>query len=116
MKSTALFLVLSAALLSFAQQKPVVHLPPHRDIIDAALGGKMLELENAPPILHLPPVPQKLDENGNPWIVDVKNAGPAVVTVMGKAQFSVKIAVGQTVHIYSNGTAYSLKYNSSMTQ
>jgi hypothetical protein len=115
MKSTLLFLALSAG-LSFAQEKPVVHQPPNRALIEASVGGKILELENAPPIVHLPPVPQKLDENGNPWIVDIKNAGPAAVTVVGKTQFSVKIRVGQTVHIYSNGTAYSLKYNTSTAQ
>jgi hypothetical protein len=54
-------------------------------------------------------MPPKTDSTGKPWIVDVKNMGPGVVTVQGKGQFSVKINIGQTVHIFSNGAAYSLK-------
>jgi len=85
-------------------------LQPHRTVIDTAFGGKLLELINAPASLDLPAVPPKQDSEGNPWAVDVRNLGPSAVTVVGKPQFSIKINVNQTVHIYSNGAAYSQKW------
>jgi hypothetical protein len=90
------------------QQKEVVHLRPHHNVIESQFGGKLLELIDAPAVVHLPQVPQKLDDEGNPWCVDVKNLGPNAVTIVGKGQFSVQVNVGQTRHIYSNGQIYSL--------
>jgi hypothetical protein len=91
------------------QGKPVVHLHPNRNFIEADFGGKLVELINAPKVIYLPTLPPKQDSQGDPWIVDAKNLGPGTITVLGKTQFSVQINVGQTVHIYSNGSAYSLK-------
>jgi hypothetical protein len=91
------------------QDKPVVHLRPHSGAIQVDFGGKKLELIHAPTIIYLPMTPPKLDSQGNPWSVEVKNLGPGVVTVVGKDQFSSRIIVGQTVHVHSNGTSYSLK-------
>jgi hypothetical protein len=89
------------------QSKPVVHLSPHRAIIETSCGGKLLELINAPALINLPPVPPKQDSEGNPWSLDVKNLGPSVVTVVGAPQFSININVNQTVHISSTGARYS---------
>jgi hypothetical protein len=36
------------------QDKPVVHLPPHRSAIQIDFGGKLLELINAPETVFLP--------------------------------------------------------------
>jgi hypothetical protein len=90
------------------QDKPVVHLQPHSGAVQIAFGGKQLELEHAPTIIYLPMTPPKLDSQGNPWSVDIKNLGPSVVTVVGKDQFSSRIVVGQTIHVFSNGISYSL--------
>jgi hypothetical protein len=109
MKTSLMCLALFVGQMKTLQSKPVVHLQPHRDAITADFGGDLLELINAPGVVNLPPVPPKPDPQGSPWFVDVKNLGPSAVTVVGKAQFNVKITVGQTVHIYSNGTEYSLK-------
>jgi hypothetical protein len=111
-----LLLMIPALLLgqvAILQGRQVVHLPANQAMIDVRDGGKLLELANSPAIVHLPAEPQKLDEDGNPWTLDVKNLGPVPVSVAGKAQFHVMIGVGQTVHISSNGSAYSLKYGAS---
>jgi len=109
MKTSLIYLALLLGQVNTLQDKPVVHLQPHRNSVDIGFGGDLLELISAPAVLTLPGVPPKLDSQGSPWSVDVKNLGPGAVTVTGKAQFNVKIAVGQTVHICSNGTVYSLK-------
>jgi hypothetical protein len=109
MKITLILLALLVGQTNKLQQRPVVHLQPHRTSIDIGFGGHLLELINAPGLVNLPAVPPKLDFQGGAWSVDVKNMGPGTVTVAGKAQFSVKVTVGQTVHIYSDGAGYSLK-------
>jgi hypothetical protein len=109
MKTSLICLALFIGQMNTLQDKQVVHLQAHRNNIAIAFGGDLLELLNAPQIVNLPPSPPKLDSQGNPWSVDVKNLGPGAVTVVDKAQFSVHIHVGQTVHILSNGTAYTLK-------
>jgi hypothetical protein len=109
MKALPIFLALFAGQMNTLQEKPVVHLYPNHNYIEAAFGGKLVELINAPKLIYLPPSPPKQDSQGGPWIVDAKNMGPGTVTVVDKTQFSVQISVGQTVHIYSNGSAYSLK-------
>jgi hypothetical protein len=91
------------------QDRQVVHLQPHSGAIRADFGGKLLELLNAPTIIYLPMAPPKLDSQGNPWSVDIRNLGPSAVTVVGASQFSSRIIIGQTVHVFSNGTSYSLK-------
>jgi hypothetical protein len=90
------------------QEKPVVHLQPNRDVIMIGFGGKLLELINPPATVYLPEIPPKGDSLNHPWSVDVRNLGPGVVTVTGKRQFGVRVSVGQTVHIRSTGSGYSL--------
>jgi hypothetical protein len=105
-------LVISLALvvgqMNALQEKPVVHLQPHSGAIQADFGGKQLELQNAPTIIYLPMTPPKFDSQGNPWSVDIKNIGPGAVTVVGTDQFSSRVTVGQTIHLFSNGRSYSL--------
>ena len=91
------------------QEKPIVHLQPHKNFIGTEFGGDLVELISAPTVILLPTQPPLLDSQGGSWSVDVKNFGPNTVTVSGKSQFSVQVSVGQTVHIYSNGSVYSLK-------
>jgi hypothetical protein len=109
MKTLLVSLALFISQMNTLQDKQVVHLLPHRDSIEVGFGGQRLDLINAPKVINLPATPPKQDSQGNPWSVDVRNLGPSVVTVVGKPQFSIHINVNQTVHIYSNGRAYSLK-------
>ena len=102
-------LVLGGQMISH-QDKPVVHLRPHTDTIDAAFGGSILELSQSPPVIHLPAPPPKPDADGNQWAIDVKNCGPSAVTIADRANFSVVAGIGQTVHIDSNGAIYFLKH------
>jgi hypothetical protein len=111
MKPSLIFLALLVGqLANTLQDKPVVHLREHRNIIDAEFGGDLLELINAPTVVNLPSQAPKFDSHGKPWSIDVKNLGPGAVTVIGNSQFSIRINLGKTVHIYSNGEAYSLTY------
>jgi len=108
MKVMLILLALIIGQMNTLQEKPVVHLLPHSGAIRADFGGKQLELQNAPPIIYLPMTPAQLDFQGRPWAVDIENLGPSAVTVVGKDQFSERIIAGQTVQVFSNGTAYSL--------
>jgi hypothetical protein len=101
-----LFLV---AQMNTLQQAPVVHLNPHHPVIEVAFGGKLLEVTNAPAVIPLPDIPPKSSPQGTQWSVDVKNLGPRVIAIEGKPNFLVRIPVGQTIHIYSNGGSYSMK-------
>jgi hypothetical protein len=104
-----IFLALLFVQLNTHQEKPVVHLLPNRSIISVDFGGKVLELINAPPVIYLPAAPPKPDADGHQWVVDVKNLGPAAVTIQeNKSGFSVPVAVNQTVHIYARSRSYSL--------
>ena len=96
--------------MNMLQSKQVVHLEPHRTMIDISFGGKLLELINAPTLVNLPKVAPKQDSEGNPWSLDVKNLGPSVVTIVDTTHFNIIIKVNETVHIYSNGVAYSRKW------
>ena len=89
--------------------KPIVHLVPNAHEIDPVTGGKLLELINSPPALTLPHKLPVIDSLGHPWLVDIKNLGPGVVTVTGKGQFTVVIQMGQTIHIACNGSVYTVK-------
>jgi len=110
MKSILLAVALFAGQAMTLQDKPVVHLMPHTDIIQPAFGGSLLELSQAPPVVYLPAPPPKADANGIQWTIDVKNFGPLAVTVADKGTFSTPVAVGQTIHILSNGSKYVLKH------
>ena len=103
-------LILLAGQVNSFRPEPVVHLQPHRNSIDLAFAGSLLELINAPATVFLPTLPPKADNNSIPWAVDVKNLGPSPVTVSAeRVHFETSVAVGQTIHIVSNGTNYSLK-------
>ncbi len=110
MKMLLSFLALFAAQMNTLQEKPIVHLEPHSGAIRADFGGKQVELQRAPTIIYLPMTPPKSDSQGNPWSVDIKNVGPGAVTVVGTNQFSSRIAVGQTIQVFSNGMRYSLHH------
>lgn len=109
MKTLFIFLALFTGQL-ISMQKSVVHLAPHRDSIDIGFDGKLLELDHGPPVVHLPDTPPKPDGQGKQWSIDVKNFGPAPVTVADKARFSAAVNAGQTIHIRSNGTTYLLEH------
>jgi len=98
-----------AAQMNTFQEKPVVHLRANQAFIDQGFGGKMLELIHAPSVIRLPAVPPNLDSEAKPWVIDIKNMGPEAVTILGKGAFNANINVGQTIHVHSNGTTYSLK-------
>jgi hypothetical protein len=91
------------------QDKPVVYLRPHSDQITIDFGGQFLDLVNVPTVIYLPLHPPTVDEEGNPWEVDAKNLGPRNIQIQGKGNFIVRVSVGQTVHIHSNGVVYSLE-------
>ena len=109
MKPVLVALALFAGQAMTLQDKPVVHLKPHTDAILQTFGGSLLELSYAPKVVYLPVAPPKPDAAGNQWTIDAKNFGPQPVTVAGKGAFSVHVAVGQTVHILSNGNKYLVK-------
>jgi hypothetical protein len=109
MKSLIFCLAILFGQVNSLQDKPVVRLPPNTRAIDPAYGGKLVELINAPAQLNLPANVPKVDAVGQPWLVDIKNLGPAAVSVVWKTEFSVSITPGQTVHIHSNGKTYSLQ-------
>jgi len=92
------------------QAKEVVHLSPHSDAIDYKFGGKLVELINAPPVVYLSPVAPKPSAEGTLWTVDIKNLGPAPVTVTGLKAYTRILQVGETVHVVSNGTSYSIRH------
>jgi len=110
MKTYLICMALYMGQMNTLQSKQVVYLQPHSAAIGTACGGKLLELIGAPTLLNLPPVPPRPDSQGNPWSLDVKNLGPSAVTVLGTPHFSTHVIVNQTVHIYSNGTAYFQKW------
>ncbi|MGO9340345.1 MAG: hypothetical protein ACLPY1_22845 [Terracidiphilus sp.] len=109
MKTLLVFLAFSFIQANSLQDQPVVHLQHNHSNIQVEYGGDLVELNDAPAEVYLPKLPPKPDLKAKPWPVDVKNLGPGSVTVFGSDLFSVRIEVGKTVHIYSNGSAYSLK-------
>lgn len=109
MNPVLVVLALLAGQAMTLQDKPVVHLKPHTDAILQTFGGSLLELSYAPKIVYLPIAPPKQDAAGNRWTIDARNFGPQPVTVAGKGAFSVHVAVGQTVHILSDGNRYIVK-------
>lgn len=109
MKLLFAYLILALGQINATLDRPVVHLRPNTSVIADGFGGKLLELINAPATIYLPVSPPKLDSLGAPWGIDIRNLGPRNATVVDKGPFSVQINVGQTVHVYSNGTTYSLR-------
>ena len=110
MRELTIGFILFLAQLNPLQPRPVVHLQPHKSVIEARFNGDSVELINAPDIVHLPVSPPKPDSQGIPWSVEVKNLGPNPVTILNKiTHFRVLIHVGQTLHIQSSGSKYVLK-------
>ncbi len=103
-------LILFGGQLNTLQPKAVVHLPPHKNAIEARFDRDLVELINAPEVVHLPVLPPKPDANGVPWSVEVKNLGPAQVTISNDMNhFKTLIQVGETLQIQSTGSQYVLK-------
>ena len=91
------------------QDTPVVRLNSNRAAIQAEWGGMRVELINAPSSVFLPLPPPATDSLGRAWRIQIKNLGPAEVTVSAKSGFSTKIGVGRTVQIASDARSYALK-------
>jgi hypothetical protein len=110
MKSMLFALIFIASQAITMQDKPVVHLRPHSDTIDPIFRGSLVELSNAPATVYLPASPPAPGTDGGPWSVDVKNFGPAPVTIVDKKNFNTTVSVNQTIHILANGQGYILKH------
>jgi hypothetical protein len=114
MRTVLLFMVVMGGYVAMGQsntlkEKQIVHLQANSGAIRADFGGKLLELQNAPVTIYLPMAPPRQDSQGNSWSVDIRNLGPGAVTVVGASQFSLRIIMGQTVQVFSNGRSYSSK-------
>jgi hypothetical protein len=107
MKALFLLAVLIGGQAITMQTRPVVHLKPNKNQIEEGFDGSLLELVQSPPVVTLPSKPPAAGQSGNAWSVDVKNLGPGAVIVEGKGFFHIPVAVGQTVHIVSDGSKYS---------
>jgi hypothetical protein len=110
MKALFLLAVLIGGQAITMQAKPVVHLKPNKNQIEEGFDGSLLELVQSPPVVTLPSKPPMPGQSGDPWSVDVKNLGPSAVTIEGKGIFRLPVAVGQTVHIASDGSKYSVTH------
>ena len=110
MKSMFFALIFIAGQAITMQDKPVVHLKPNSNAIEPAFRGSLVELSNAPATVYLPAPAPAPDADGNAWSVDVKNFGPAPVTIVGKQNFNITVSVNQTIHILVNGQGYILKH------
>jgi hypothetical protein len=91
------------------QDTPVVRLTSNRAAIQAQWGGMRVELINAPSSVFLPIQPPTTDSLGRAWRIQIKNLGPAEVTVSAKSGFSIKVGVGRTVEIASDARSYAQK-------
>lgn len=105
MKTLLFHLALFVGQYNTLQDKPVVRLPPHQDLIPAEFGGDLVELKNAPPSVRLPP-PHVLDAHGRPWAIEVRNLGPGTVTVVGDGQLHVQVSSGKSVSIQATQQGY----------
>jgi len=108
MKMCLIYLALLAGQYNTLQDKPVVHLPPHQDVIPMEFGGDLVELKNAPPEVRLPPL-HLLDSHGHPWTIEVRNLGPGTVTIVGTPQFHMQVPIGDAVSIKATKEGYTSK-------
>jgi len=106
MKTFLISLALFAGQYNTLQDKPVVRLPPHQDVIPGECGGDLVELKDAPPEVQLPPL-RLVDSHGRPWSIEVRNLGPGTVTIVGRAQFHVEVPAGHSVSIKATNAGYS---------
>ena len=86
----------------------MVRLHPHQDNIPVEFDGDLVVPANGAAVLHLPSILPVLDSQRKPSEVEVKNLGPGVVTIVGKAQFTAQVNVDRTLQIQSNGVIYSI--------
>jgi|HubBroStandDraft_1064217.scaffolds.fasta_scaffold94829_1 hypothetical protein len=107
MKTAVIYLALLVGQMHTLQDGPVIHLRPDQDFIKNEYGGATVELANSQKVIQLPKQPPTVDSRGKPWAVDIKNAGPNSVTVVGRADFSVLVPVGKVVHIKFTSTGFS---------
>jgi hypothetical protein len=107
MKALLFYFALFIGQLPTLQDKPVVHMRAHQTNIPIEFGGDVLEFMNAASIVQLPQLAPATDQHGRPWEIEVRNLGPGTLTILGKAQFSVQVAVGQTVQIKSANGGYT---------
>lgn len=91
------------------QDTTVVRLTSNRAAIQAQWGGMRVDLINAPSSVFLPVPPPATDSLGRAWRIQIKNLGPAEVTVSAKSGFSTNVAVGRTIEIASDAKSYALK-------
>lgn len=110
MATSVFWALLVFAQINTLQSREVVHLKPQATNIEIDFRGKLLELINSPAELHLPPRYPGSDSNGVPWNLDVKNSGPGAVTITGAGHFTTAVAVGQTIHLRSDGRSYFLTH------
>jgi hypothetical protein len=106
MKALLLVALVFIGQMNSLQDRPVVHLAPHRNFISIDFGGKLLELINSPAAISLPADPPRLDSKGERWSIDIRNFGPANVTVVGRPPLKISVSVGETVRIAWDGTEY----------
>jgi hypothetical protein len=106
MKTILIYLAFFAGQYNTLQDKPVVRLQPHQDVIPQEFGGDLVELKDAPTQVQLPPL-RLLDSRGHPWAIELRNLGPGTVTIVGKAQFHVEVPVHHSVSIKATEAGYS---------
>lgn len=106
MKTVLIYLAFFVGQYNTLQDKPVVRLHPHQDLIPMEYGGDLVELKDAPPQVQLPPL-HLLDSHGRPWAIEVRNLGPGTVTIVGVAQFHVQVPVHNTVSIQATKDGYA---------
>jgi len=110
MKILLFSLTLFVGQMMTMQDKPIVHLKPHTDLIEVTFAGSLLELSDAPETVYLPKLPPKPNGQGKQWSIDIKNFGPHPIKLASKTGFSTDLRVNQTVQVYSNGSAYFLRH------
>ena len=103
MKALLVCIAVIIGQMNTLQDRQIVHLQLHSGAIRTDFGGKLLELLNAPTIIYLPMAPPKLDSQGIHGPSTSEIWDPGAVTVVGTSEYSSRIIVGQTLHIFSNG-------------
>jgi hypothetical protein len=106
MKTFLIYLAFFVGQYNTLQDKPVVRLLPHQDVIPQEYGGDMVELMNSAMQVQLPPL-RLLDSHGRPWAIEVRNLGPNTVTIVGGAQFHVEVPVHHTVSLRATVAGYA---------
>jgi hypothetical protein len=106
MKTILIYLAFFAGQYNTLQDKPVVRLQPHQDVIPQEFGGDLVELKDAPTQVQLPPL-RLQDSHGRPWVIEVRNLGPGTVTIVGKSQFHVEVPIHHSLSIKATEAGYA---------